>query len=125
MAGVMFTPSTYGSGAQEDSDWVDLTLLNSWVNFGTGHPPAQYRLLGGVVYIKGVIKSGTVTSGTVLANLPVGCRPLENLIFGLMTSPGTVAVRVDVTSAGNITVMSTGASTAWLSICVPPFIAEQ
>ena len=125
MAGVMFTPSTYG-GADLDIDtgWVDLTLLNGWLNYGGVYPNAAYRMIGGVVYIRGLIKSGTVTNITPLATLPVGCRPAFDHMSAVTASPGSAFARIDVQAGGNIVGMM-GLVTGWTSITVAPFIAEQ
>jgi hypothetical protein len=130
MAGVMFTPSTYGSGEStladltEDTGWIDLTLLNGWVNYAVGtYPSAGYRKLNGVVYIRGLLKNGTVTAQTPLANLPVGFRPAYDHMSATAASPGTVMARIDVqATSGNISGMA-GLVAAWTSITVVPFIA--
>lgn len=81
--------------------WRPMTLQNGWANRGAGFPPAQYRMLsnGNVQYVLNVT-GGTTTSGTVIANLPVGFRPpyeipLSGLAHGLA-----------IGSAGNIQVFS-------------------
>jgi hypothetical protein len=62
-----------------DSGWLNMTLINSWVNYdsglatgGTGRT-AQYRKIDGVVYFRGYIRSGTV--GTKFWAPPAGFRP--------------------------------------------------
>lgn len=58
-----------------DADgWTDLTLRNSWLNYGNGHPNAQYKKLeNGVVALRGLIQGGNNPSAAF--TLPVGYRP--------------------------------------------------
>jgi hypothetical protein len=56
-----------------DSDWVEPTLVNSWVSYDSTYGPPGYRKIAGMVYLKGLIKSGTLS--TVIFTLPVGFRP--------------------------------------------------
>src|SRR5262245_949229 len=72
---------------------------NSWVNFGTPHITAGFRKeKGGVVRLRGVVKSGTAT--TAIFTLPVGYRPGAQLIYGVHGS-GSEG-RVDILSNGQV-----------------------
>jgi len=56
------------------------TLLNSWVNFGSGQDTVgYYKDSSGTVRLKGLIKSGTL--GATAFILPVGFRPAEVRYF--------------------------------------------
>lgn len=86
-----------------DNVWESLSLLNSWVNFGSGFSTAQFiKHPGGLVEVKGFIKDGTATTGTVLATLPVGFRPAEGRVFGTISN--NLIGRVDVQADGDITI---------------------
>lgn len=90
--GSMWDPG-FGKGLYQylDSEWVplngidawsDLTLLNSWVNFGSGYANAGYtKDNGGFVHLRGAIKDGTFADNTVLFNLPAGYQPAASLLF--------------------------------------------
>ena len=66
--------------------WSTPTLLNSWVNYGGGLAPARYKKdKFGVVWVQGMIKSGTTTGGTVIFNLPAGYRPAYNIGINIYT----------------------------------------
>jgi len=65
-------------------------LQNGWVNFGSGQADAAFtKDATGVVHVRGVVKSGTVspTTGTVFT-LPVGFRPTAIVYTSALTSDG-------------------------------------
>lgn len=85
------------------TEWTALTLSNSWVDFGGSLETAQYRKhLGGIVQLKGTIKDGTITAGTVITTLPAGFRPLKERRFSVST---------DLTRGGEARVHSDGTLT--------------
>lgn len=54
-----------------NDSWQDLTLQNSWVNYGGGFAPAQaLETPWGEIYLRGLIKDGTTTANTVISALP-------------------------------------------------------
>ena len=80
----------------DDTGWITPTLENSWVNYDTAlYQPARYRRVGSIVYITGLVRSGT--NQTNIFTLPVGFRPLRNLhfataqngLFGILEIKGT------------------------------------
>lgn len=64
---------------ESDTGWITPSLLNSWVYFGSPQAVPAYRKLNGVVYLKGLIKNGTLGVGAFV--LPSGFRPSELLIM--------------------------------------------
>lgn len=88
-----------------DSGWLNATLENSWVNFGGSFATAQYRKIGSLVELRGVIKDGTSTDGTTMLTLPAGYRPAATLIFA--TDP---AVRFDIASDGTVKIYASPGS---------------
>jgi hypothetical protein len=95
--------------------WTALGLQNNWVSYDGGvtyaHP--QYRKVGDIVYVRGLIKNGTITNGTPVANLPVGFRPPLQLHFPTVSNDAFTLLRI--LSNGDITV-GVGANAGWLSI---------
>lgn len=84
------------------SPWIAPTLLNSWVNYGAPYANASYqKSADGWVTFKGLIKSGVVTGGTTIFNLPAGYRPLENAIFVAPSNGGYA--EFELNPAGNFT----------------------
>ena len=76
-----------------------LSLQNSWVSYGgsLGIPTAQ-RTADGFVALSGVMKNGTVTTGTTLFTLPVGYAPATeryvNAVRYVAASPETTLLRI-------------------------------
>jgi hypothetical protein len=103
--------------------WTNLTLQNGWVVYSSTFNSPQYtKGSDGLVTVKGLIKSGTATNGTVIANLPAGYRPSKKLIFSSVAN--SHHARIDVASNGNITVEGDG-DAVWMSLDEISFIAEQ
>ena len=101
----LWTPSS-GSG-----DWVTPTLLNSWVDFAGTFSAAQYRKdHSGVVHLKGLIKDGTTTGGTIIFTLPTGHRPADDEVFVVSISPDGASGRIDVDANGDVVVRLAHAS---------------
>jgi hypothetical protein len=87
--------------------WQTPTLLNSWVNFGSGFNNAGYwKDPFGVVHLRGLVKSGTGIPSTIFT-LPAGYRPpaqeilpaVSNALFGECTieTDGDVTAQVGST----------------------------
>ena len=93
--------------------WIEVTSFsNSWVNYGGGFPNAAYcKSASGIVSLKGLIKSGTVTSAAF--TLPVGFRPLEQNNF-IVDSNGALGILV-VSSNGEVNPNSGNNGYFWLS----------
>lgn len=136
---VIFTPNTVIQSTQVNGnfdelktktdylsapvDWVEVTYLNSWVAYDSATYYGWYYRKDalGLVHLKGLGKSGTVTSGTPIFNLPAGYRPTERLIF-ITLSNGALA-RVDAQPNGDI-ITQAGVSNTWLNISGITFLAE-
>jgi hypothetical protein len=81
--------------------WIEPTLLNGYVNNAGGYANAAYfKDEFGFVHLRGRVKDGTTTNGTILFNLPVGYRPLESTMKNIVSnnSHGAAVIR----STGNI-----------------------
>lgn len=68
-------------------------FLNSWVDYGGAFNVMQYRKIGDVVYLRGLIKNGT--SGQKAFTLPVGHRPPADLIGLGITNTGFGFINVE------------------------------
>lgn len=83
-----------------DVAWTAPALQNGWVNVGAPYNLAGYRLAGNWVELRGAIKNGTITSGTLLFTLPAGYRPLNsNVPMGYASASGTWTVIIASTGA--------------------------
>ena len=93
--------------------WVACTLVNSWVAYGSPWANPEYRIAGGVVHLRGMLKSGTW--GAVMFTLPVGARPTESRFLPTMSN--AVLSAVEVASNGDVKVAGGAAgSNAWVSL---------
>lgn len=111
--------------ANAGSFWTNLTLQNGWVAYPGYSTPQYVKAADGVVHLKGLIRSGTTGSGTIIANLNGGFRPKERIIYttvGASTAAGHA--RIDIQPNGNIFLQSTPGN-AWLSLDGISFYAEQ
>jgi len=97
--------------AQPARVWTAPTLLNGWINIGSPHQVAQYRLLGDKVELRGRVISGSINMP--IFNLPVGYRPLATTVFataGVVGGQWTMA-ELECTTDGNVTSFGPGANT--------------
>ena len=83
-------------GGIEVEAWLTPALGASWVNFDVvDETPIRYRKdPTGIVLVQGVIKDGTVTSGTVLFTLPAGYRPSHGLHLPMVSNNAFASVKV-------------------------------
>lgn len=87
------------------ADWTAPSLLNSWVNYGGEYAGAGYlKDTMGFVHMKGLIKSGTGTAGTVLFILPEGCRPAATVIIPTVGADAAEIMSID--TSGNVKVFT-------------------
>jgi hypothetical protein len=113
---IMYYPAGVGS-------WTNLTLQNGWVWYTGIYSTPQYtKAPDGLVSLKGLIKSGTTTNGTVLASLPAGYRPARRHIL-TSVSNGAWA-RIDITATGAVNIQY-GGSSVWISLDGLHFYADQ
>jgi len=100
-----------------DTGWVDATLQNGWVNYAGGYVNASYRLKNGVVFIRGLIKNGTITGGTLLFTLPAAYWPSANSI-NIVPAYSTGSARIDVMSDGRV-IGQSGLVSTFTSLSIP------
>jgi hypothetical protein len=87
------------------------TLLNSWVNFGSGFNDAGYfKDANGVVHLRGLIKSGVI--GTAAFNLPIGYRPKNTELINAISN--NALGRLDILNTGDINLAA--GSNIWFSL---------
>lgn len=83
---------------------VALTLVNGWTPapFGTRAPKAV--LIGGVVYFKGALTNGTVST---MFTMPVGMRPAAN-VYVPISLCNAAEGRIRIRPSGKVTVQAEG-----------------
>ena len=98
------------------------TLLNSWVNFGSGFAPVKYwKGPDNMVHIGGLIKNGVTSEGAVIFTLPSGFRPEFKEIFTI--AQDNAFGRIDVNDDGNVIVVKAGA--VFTSLSGLSFLAKK
>jgi hypothetical protein len=94
------------SGSIQNDPFVTPALVNSWVNYGAQHATAAYyKDKEGTVHLRGLIKNGTATPGTVLFTLPAGYRPSTSgqSVFAVISN--NELGRVDVKTNGDVVII--------------------
>ena len=85
----VFAPRARSAGNNELLDPVEPfsapALLNGWVNFGGGYNNAGfYKDRQGIVHLRGLLKSGTLTLPAFV--LPAGYRPVAQEFFATVSN---------------------------------------
>jgi len=113
---MMYIPDSAGA------TWTKPTLSAGWNTFSSANAAEGYtKSSDGVVTLRGLIKGGTITNGTVLFTLPTGYRPTATIAFTSVCY-GTPC-RVDVSANGNV--LARGFDANWSSLSGVSFVAEQ
>ncbi|OIB00202.1 hypothetical protein AK95_23880 [Paenibacillus sp. LC231] len=116
--------------ADRDSPgWIEPTLLNGWVNYGSSYANARYyKDSNGRVHIEGLVKGGPSTLPAVLFRLPRGYIPSKTLTDIIHSSDGTTQSfgRLGIASNGDV-IITAGYSgtTSWISLTGISYLAEQ
>jgi hypothetical protein len=106
--------------------WYTPTLTGGWSNYGSGYDTFAYRKDGaGLVYTRGLIKSGASGFANPVFTLPVGFRPNANLLVPTSASGGIADVRIF--TGGEFTVYGyfAGGTNGSVSTTLPPFYAAS
>ena len=93
--------------------WQNLPLQNGWQHHQQYNDVQYSKSFDGVVYLRGVGTKGTTSYGTVIAQLPVGFRPLHRTYVFAINDDFTVAFLCILTS-GEIVVRKNVDAT-WLN----------
>lgn len=87
-----------------NGDWQTPTLLNSWVNYNASiyQSAGYFRSGNGIIYLRGLIKSGSVPS--TVFTLPSGYRPNSTIVANVISN-GAIG-RVEIEADGDVNVVS-------------------
>ena len=97
----------------QGTPWQNLPLQNGWQHHQQYNNVQYSKSFDGVVYLRGVGAKGKTAYGTVIAQLPVGFRPLHSTYVFAINDDFTVAVLCILTS-GEIVVRK-NADATWLN----------
>ena len=106
--------------------WFTPALTGGWSNYGSGYDTFAYRKdNAGLVYLRGLIKSGSTGFANAAFTLPAGYRPNATLLVPTSASGGIADVRVF--SGGEVTVYGffAGGNNGSVSTTLPPFYAAS
>jgi len=106
---VTFSGTT--NAGPSDSDWITQTLNSGYTSLSSPFGPVQYRKIGNIVNIVGLL-STSVTG--VVFTLPEGYRPPVNAV-AIASSANNVG-RVDITTAGDVDIQVSANTGSWISL---------
>ena len=95
----------------DQPSWTAPTFTNGWLNYGGGFQTvAYYKDFLGIVHVRGLIKSGTLSQP--MFTLPAGFRPSATI--GFATNTDTGIGNLQVTALGQIQIVSGGTGFVYL-----------
>jgi hypothetical protein len=81
-----------------DTGWINATLTGGWSNYGSPYSGAQYRRIGNVVYLRGLVKDGAFGASNPIFTLPAGFRPAGGVAGNDLILTGTTQSRAQTVS---------------------------
>ncbi len=121
-------PGTYASGScpTATSGWCALTLANSWIWYGSPFSTPRYtKTSDGLVLLKGLLRAGTTTGGTVMASMPYGYCPNQELLLAAAANGAWARIDISAGTASGCNVLAEGNSAAWTSLDATEYLNEQ
>ena len=108
-----------------DTGWINMTLNSGWtMNDYTSEVP-QYRKIGDIVYLRGLVNA-TTAAGNIIATLPEGYRPAGYFNRFACALNQTDKVNVQINANGVINDYQKGTNgRAFLSLSGISFIADH
>lgn len=112
--GVVLDRNTGYLKARTGGEWINFPApSNGWVATGGAYAaPGYKRMPDGTVQLRGAIQNGT--QGAVIWTLPVGYRPLYEMVLPCASGTPTTGTRLQVQTSGNIYVYSSGAGPIYM-----------
>jgi hypothetical protein len=100
--------------------WQDLTFAANWSNYGADFASGQFKKVGDLVFLRGLVLCSAVISPSnlVIATLPVGYRPSGHIgVPGVGVNSWSSFVSYYITSDGVISVYGSNlAVSGWVSL---------
>lgn len=106
-----------------DTGWITPIMGNGWVSYdgGSSWENPGYRRQNGKTELRGLIRTGTTTDGTVIFTLPVGFRPDSNKHISVASANAFGVLKVF--SNGQVA-CGTPLNQAWVSLANISFPAD-
>ncbi|MEC0180220.1 hypothetical protein P4H61_01735 [Paenibacillus peoriae] len=110
---------------KNNPSWLAPTLLNGWVD-GDG-ATGFYKDSYGIVRIRGSVKNGVTSPGTVIFRLPTGYRPVTNIRIGVYSNSSSTGINqteMIIDTSGNVLIGINGQNNL-LALNALQFLAEK
>lgn len=91
-----------------------LSLQNGWQHYGSSWGNATIERCMNIVSLHGMVKGGTVTSRTIITNIPVDLRPKRAMTFSVASSAGNA--KISCFPSGNVQIEGGIANNDYLSL---------
>lgn len=103
------------SQIQTAESWINVgALSNSWVTHSVSYPEASYyKDNAGIVHLRGLIKNGTTTGGTIIFTLPTGYRPSDDYHQAVASNNAAATLKIEANGSVKI---AGGVSSTWLDL---------
>lgn len=108
----------------EDTGWINFTLLNGWLDFGLWGTPG-YRKVNNVVTFRGLIKKPDTNYLQTITVLPAGFIPLDNSMFPVNHHNANAAIKVMTDGTVAIEYTNQSSANTWVGLSSILFIAGR
>lgn len=127
---IQLTPTnTFSIFPLQTGTWQNLTLQNSWTNFGTPYSNAQYRLASdGFIHLRGLVTTGTRADGTIIATLPSGFFPPAQKYLSTTSNVANLSIsnpQIVVDTSGNIKIFGISGYSSAVQIVLDGLLFES
>jgi hypothetical protein len=112
-----------------DSGWIGVPFNAGWVDYGGGFATCQYRRIGDLLYLKGLIKrtGANVAGSSTMFSLPAGFRPAQIVAAPVFCSPTGSGESIQnltvIWDTGNVYVTPAMNTNAYCYLNIPPMAA--
>jgi len=109
---------------ENDSGWIEITLDSPFTAFtgSTDFGNPEYRKIGNIVNIQGLIEVNSASNASTIFTLPVGYRPKKRIIF-TVENGNQVTSRVDIFPNGEVEAHSLANNGTWLNLSMTFMVA--
>jgi hypothetical protein len=83
--------------------WTLFTYNTDWSDYNSSNSPGRYRKVGDIVYVEGFVKRASSGTSALITTLAYG--PVKDKHFVTDTNSATLSGRIEITSAGTITLI--------------------
>ena len=88
----------------------------AWHNENAGYWDARVTRIGNMCFLYGNITGSVMSAGTVLMHIPYGFRPLKRVSVNTFYYNPSVNIRFDITSDGDLVLMTTIIYSGWIGL---------